>query len=374
MLKLLLSLFFLIITIFSACKSNNCACTDSAYTLSNDSLFRQLKVDSGSLNTSEFASYFANQDRDSRFGIHFLNRKNSIYLIIMGKSDTLNFIDIFDPGKSIKKYTGDFFHGMRDDYCLNLLNDTLHLINNRTFIYNQFSIDSNLNLQKILSFDLKEIIDFKNLFINGDLYIDKRILFVNPYLLIPYGHFRKKNNADKTALFSVNIVAKKMSRCLTYPERYRNCDTRVPYLSLEPVKPGSLIAVFQKSDRLYKIDPFSTRIDTASATFINNFMCYNKKLVSNLSYTQKIDLNDENNVNIIFSDPFFYLVKQLRRNSRFESLRGSILVFNKTLDYLGSFTPSEHLSPRISFEYKNGIAIFNDSLTRIYHYVFKEKK
>src|SRR6185436_556780 len=114
---------------------------------------------------------------------------------------------------------------------------------------------------------------------------------------------------------------------------------------------------------IYEVNVITGEIKKASDfSFTGKYMCYDKGQERNLAYASKYDLLDEENSNLISYGEKIFLVKRLVRKDKWEPVKCAILVFNKTLNHIGTYYPGKPVEPRLSFGYKDGIMILSDSL------------
>jgi len=304
-------------------------------------------------------------------GFQFYQRGDSNYIIYLnGDKDSLVFVNLFQS--KIKKVPINHLIGKNQKYTLRVINDTLHLLNSETYKYGQILIDSNFNLRLLQILDLKFAFTSKNLFLNTNVVIDKKIVYEKPYLFLTYGNFKTKNNIDSKMIIKIDLETKTSKKIIDYPNKYKRCDMLDFYSTIENVSDSIFALVFHKMDFFAIINKQTEKYARVNDSFFNSqFMCYDRNLAANLAYTSKLYDNDESNDNLIYFNRSFYLIKQLGRENKAISPKIAILVFDNTLQ-LRLTLYSDHLLARLSFPYKNGIVVINDSLTKAHYYDFSK--
>jgi hypothetical protein len=323
------------------------------------------------INIEYFSDEFKKTGIYLNTGFQFYKRGDLIYIIYLnGDKDSLVFVNLFRT--KIKKIPVSHLIGKNQKYTLKIIDDTLHLLNSETYKYGQIVIDSNFNLQLSQIVDLKFAFDSKKLFLNTNVVIDKKIVYERPYLFLTYGNFKTKNNIDTKMIMKIDIEKRTSKKVLEYPDKYKRCDMLDFYSIMENVSDSTFAIVFHKMDFLAVIDKQTAKYDRINDSFFNNqFMCYDRKQAANLAYTSKLYDNDESNDNLIYLNGSFYLLKQLGRENKTISPKIAILVFDNSLQHRLTLY-GDHLLARLSFPYKNGIVVINDSLTKAHYYDFSK--
>lgn len=286
------------------------------------------------------------------------------------RKDSVSFINILS-GDNIAVSSIEHITQKKGKYCLRIYNDTLHLIETEKFQYYRCLIDSMFGIKVAQTLDLNQLLNLDGYYSASNLLIYKKIAYANSILFIPYGKYSKRNGMDKKAILRINLDNKKVTKILNYPSKYKSCDIRENYPSLEIVG-NSLISVFKKDDRIAAIN-INTGEETgysSPTSFVNRYMCYDSDASSDLAYSSRYDLNDESNFNLIYNGNKYFLIKRLRKENKKDPVFCSVLVFNRDLKYIDTFFSGISVSPQMSFGYKNGIAIASFDLTKLIYYDF----
>ncbi len=353
--------------IFFGCVSQKppcCTDQESRSLLAVDSILlssREIGIADINASLNEYG-WFANS------GFHFIHREDRDFLAFVASNHTdLIIQDIFN-GEVTKVDMGKW---LERKYRYNLLiqNDTIHIINADKFTYAAIQFDTGFRVQEIYRFDLKEYLSVSGYFLNSHVFIDKKIAFTYPYLVIPYGKTGRHNGMDDKLSLRFDVVRRSVKKMFKYPQKYYSCDIQDPYPILSGTSDGRVIAAYMKDNTLFELDvDHATSTTRDSVRFNSQYMCYDRSLADNLAYTNKFDLNDECNVNLITTNSAIILIKDLRRDRKTEPLRTAILVFKNDFKCIGTFFPGEHLDSRLIFPYKNGILAINSQRTKGYHY------
>jgi len=350
------------------CTSNEIICCKE------DTQFREyqnsqkhLIVNDSISNVQYLADAFKETGMYFNTGFHFYKRGQANYFGYLNASkDSLVFINLLL--NETKKISTAHFIDKNQKYTLRIINDTLHLVNTKTYTYSQVLIDSDFTLRSIKTLDLKFAFNSKKYFVNTNVAIDKKLIYEHPYLFLTYGNFKTKNNADSKAIMKINLETKTSKKILNYPAKYQTCDMFHFYSAIENISDSTFVLVFQKMDFLALVNKRSNNYDKVVDSFFNSqFMCYNSSKEENLAYTSKFFDNDESNDNLIYSNNNLYLIKQLRKAKRTDPPKVAILIFDNLLAFKSTIF-ADRLLARLSFPYNKGVAILNDSLNKVHYY------
>lgn len=365
-------LFLLLVVILMGCEvaTNNC-CEDIFRELPKSIPSRQYKPDSTSYDISHLKNIFSLTGFYANFGFQFTIRNDSLYLIYLNaEKDSLVFVNLRKKEQyKLKPLDEVAKKGSR--YCNVILGDTLHLFNTKTFIYTKYIIDPRLELKKAMEVNLKDVLTDKNIFFASNILLNKRIAYSYPYLFLPFGKYNKRNGMDKKAVFKIDINSKLVEKVQDFPEKYKKCEVRENYPIVDVID-SKVTVVFQKDDNIFSSDIISNKVlaKSTQTDFKNNYMCYSVESNEDLAFTSKYDLNDEQNINLLYIRDKYFLIKRLRKENKSDPAKCAILIYDRNLKYLSTFYPTIGVTPRLSFAFKNGIAIINDAFDRLYYYDF----
>ena len=365
-----------ILLIFPNCKSSKQLCCEASEVISYSQHPRmnenRFEIDS-SINISHIRKKYSENPINRALGyFHFTKNEKNYLSYINVSMDSLIFINIIDSTDFHRSVITNYLN-KGDAYNCRIINDTLHLINNRTFIYTQLKIHEDFSLTKIFILDLSKIINFKGLYLFGNYFIDKNIEFSYPHLVLTYGDFKTGNNNGKSVYFVIDIKTGDFKKRLDFPDKYKNCELRTPYSISEKINKDYIVTVFPKSDELFcwNIQTGTIKHEEHNFNFVSEFMCFHRDMNRNLAAARKYDLNDEDNSNLIYNGKYIYLIKRLRKETKNEPTKAAVLVFNDSLKHVGSIFPEYEAWPRMSFPYKNGIVLFGSNTYKAYYYVFE---
>lgn len=363
-------LLFIFVSISGCIGSDYNCCKDELVNYTSE-ISRQSLKDSLVVDISHFRSVISKKGFFANFGFQFLKRNDEVYVVFVNSSiDSLLCVSLTKKDTFyIHSTNGIIKKGNR--YCNILIGDTLHLVNADSFIYTKCLIDSMFSLKEISSVNFSDKINKKKNFLIDNILINKRIMYKYPYLFLPYGRYGKRNGMDKKSTLRINLSDKSMVGMQDYPEKYLHCDVRENYPIIDIVN-NKFIAVFQKDDNLYRSSVETNKLESKSIhiNFPNNYMCFKNSYNEDLAYTSKYDLNDEQNVNLLYLNKKYYLIKRLRRESKDAPVKCAILIYNEQLNHVSTYYPQESLTPRLSIVFANGIGIINNELTKLIYYEF----
>ena len=332
-----------------------------------------LKIDSTFVENPQMRAVYNTSGIYANFGFQFFIEDSSYYLVYLNSSkDSLVFINVFNPTKfKIKNVSG--FIKAKGKYTIKLISDTLHLLDIETYNYKQLKIKKDLALEKIYESNLSGAFNTTALFLNSNLVVDKKLVFFKPYLISFYGNYNSKNNLGSNVWMKINTNTGEKDEFFDFPAEYKQCYQRDFYTVLEKISDSLVLTIFRKLNKIYEVNIYSGKIIKTSSPFLfhSNYMCYNKEQEKNLAYTSKYDLLDEENSNLIFSGEKIFVIKRLVRKDKRDLVKCAILVFDEDLNHIATYYPNKPVQPRLSFGYKDGIAILSDSLNKTYYYGFK---
>lgn len=296
----------------------------------------------------------------------FLIKNDSPYIAYFSRpKDKLVLVNLLKKESSIRiPLTGIL--PPRNKYCINLINDTLHVVSLDSHIYYQLYIDNSFALTVLNSIRLNDFINFEDLYLNSNIIVSEKIWYQHPYLCLPFGNYKKKNEIDKKSTLSIDIVKKTAAKVLGYPEKYRNCDVRQAYPILGSTGDDRLLAVFLKNNSIEEFEPGTGKQTSHVFNFPSDYMCYDAALQENLAYTSKFDVNDEQNFNLIVSNDHIFVIKRLRKKPASSPYNSAILVFNRRLENISVLCPAFNIHPAVGFFYKDQLCLFNDSLNKMF--------
>ena len=291
---------------------------------------------------------------DSPYIAYFSRRKDNLVLVNLLKKESpigIPLTGILPP---------------QDKYCVNMIGDTLHVVSLDSPVYYQLYIDDSFALTVLSSIRLSDFVNFKNLYLNSNIIISEKIWYQHPYLCLPFGNYKKKNEIDKKSTLSIDIVKKTATKILGYPEKYRNCAIRQAYPILGSAGAGRLLAVFLKNNSIEEFEPGTGKQTSHVFNFPSDYMCYDAALEENLAYTSKFDVNDEQNFNLIVSNDRIFVIKRLRKKPASSPYNSAIIVFNRRLENISVACPAFNIHPAVGFFYKDQLCLFNDSLNKMF--------
>jgi hypothetical protein len=261
----------------------------------------------------------------------------------------------------------------KDRLCNKIIGDTLHLITTDKFEYGKYHFDTAFQLHAVQKVNLKKEFP-KHSFINSNTILNKKIAYSYPYLFIPYGRYGTLNEVDKKAGMRIDVRDGSSEKMLEYPAKYNTCPDRYMYPVVDVVN-EKLYSLFLNDDYIYKTNIMTGETESATPiSFTSHYMCFDEKQEENLAYANKYDLNNEMNINFIYNNDQFYIIKRLRKRDKKQPARCVILVFNKSLEYQFAFYPQHDVFPSASLAYKQGVLIFAHKLNEAYYYAFNKAK
>lgn len=365
---------FFLFLILNGCKHQEfVCCKENTYEESNDKLLSSVKVDSNIFAMRHFDQLTATYTPDFSFGIHHIYLHGKHYIVyLVNKRDSLILINPFDS-LDTRKCAVNGTLKKQIPYNVTIQGGILHCIGDEEFIYKQLRIDSNLT--EIMSVDLKKAVGSNpREFIYSNLVVDKSLAFVSPYLIIPFGDYKTKNNCGTNPWKIVNIVTKESFTAFDFPEKYRKCDLKYPDSIIEPGDSNEVYSAFPKYDKIYKFSVADRKIVNTSkdSVFPNRFLCFDEDLKLNMAYKDKYERTDENNENLIYNPVVkqIFLIKKLRKKTKNDATRCAILVFNNDLSQIGTYYTTAGFYPRLSYWYKEGVVITDSSFSKGYYYAF----
>jgi hypothetical protein len=303
-------------------------------------------------------------------GFQIYTRNDSPYVVYANnKRDFLVFHNLLEP-KHSKHISLRNILAPEGRYTWKIHNDTAHFIELSSKIYSSFIISDTLGFKKLRIADLSSAFA-KHMFLNSNVLVDEKLEYFHPWIFVQYGTFKTETNIGDKVLLKINVHTKKAERIMEYSDLYKNCPPRTHHILFTRSTENSLDVIFKKENAIYNID-LDGRIKSKSSkvTFPSAFMCFDRSLQKNLAYTAKYEQNDEENINLISVGDKKILVKRLRKDSRSASDTTALLIFDRNLSYNGIAILKEKLYSRISFPYKSGVLIINDSLTKANYYGF----
>ena len=314
-------------------------------------------------NKIQKTGYYAN------FGFQFLEKNDSKYIMYLNsRKDSLIFVNLFDKN-DIRTTSTSGIIDRANRYCNAIVGDTLHLVNSETFQYFKCFIDSQFNIKKVLSLNIKKLLNSNNYFLASNILINNKIAYSYPYLFLLYGMYGKKNGMDSKSILKIDVINSVVNKIHEYPVKYQECSIRENY-PIVIVGGNNIFTVFQKADVISKIS-ISTGLPefvTTKTDFINHYMCYNEKAGEDLAYSSKYDLNDENNFNLIINKEKFLLIKRLRKNSKRDDEKCAVLMFSKNLEFVKTYYVAANVFSRLSFSFQDGIAFVSSDWSKLYYY------
>ncbi len=306
----------------------------------------------------------------SNFGYQFFNHRGQLTCAFLNATkDSIIFVSLPESGKTVAVPTLGFIK-KKTLYSVLISEDTIHLVDADRFIYHQISIGDSFLLKEVKTSLLSAYLSPKKYYFNTNTAIDKKMAYHYPYIIIPYGKIKKNQfSIDNKAALIIDLVSKQSNKAIDYPGKYKECFISLPY-PLVTTSGNSVASVFLKSDKIQVTDlATGEKIrENDSTYFPNNFMCPDLAAMENLAYSDKYQLADEENRNLVYSNGHYYIIKRIRKPNKDAANRCAILVFDEHLSYVRSYFPAESFSPRMAFPYAGGIAFINEKWDKLIIY------
>ncbi len=325
------------------------------------------------INVDQCKKWFEKNLLSSVMGFHFIHSEGKYYMAAINQRvDTLFYINLFDSSVKFISLRNVVPTGV--PYLIKISDNYLHMIDVKRHIYFGIKIDSDFIPRPQWKVDLEHFVDFKDKYLNPNFSSDDYLEFIGSKLVIPYGVYGRKTFTEKqTPFMYFDTITKKVSYGFSYPPEMRCRTFQGILVNIKKISDSSLLAVYPKINSIvqFNIKTNTVELRNNSFEFQSHFICFNRDFETVLSYVSKYDLNDEENTRVIVSNEGYYVVKRLRKINKTDFLKCAILKFDKNLNHTGTYLPNELVSPRLSFAYKNGVAIFNENLDKLYYYDFK---
>ena len=360
-----------VLTIFLSfeCKPH-CDCyADQNLSAPDNKIIRPWKI--SEINTEQIFQILQKKKPDDIFGYHLVDDRLGYRFVFLNQFGQL---DVFDFENLNNHWIIPFKNKVRPaEYYNSLFNkDTFHYVDLWGKKYFEYKIEKDSTFSLIDSLDFSKIQGFKNYYISTNLGAQS-LSYKYPYILVPYGHNKKKNFIDTWAYLKINLKTKKVEKVIKYPECYQCSNIYDQNSTTVFNTDGSIICLFDQFDGLNYLSDDGKR-DTISQLYHNcSYVAFDKSKEQNLAYVRKYLENGEKNIKLLIVNDIYHIV--IKRNYKKElsdKSTYSIFVFDSRLNQIYSENIIHPVFTPAIFEYKKGFLIFNDSLSKAYYYDFEK--
>ncbi len=359
----------LIVVLFFSClrKSDTTVITKESLTFS-ESEIRPVRI----LNTGVIQLEIKKNNINPKFfsGIQFIN--GSDYFLYLDLKDSLTFINL--KNNNVKRtFIGHIVKSMGLFYSSKVEGANFYFINNNTKIFYHYIITkSNDELKLVNLYKLNTSHDFTK-FTFGGRGLSTNFIFHYPFLLINYSMQGKMNFIGKTGIVYFNIEDAKLIPffIVTYPKKYFKERIYTTDLLFDMVNDSCIAYAFASSDEIGVYD-LANKVETrTSIKHSCGFLAFDKSKEMNLGYINKyLLLNEVNRKILTDSNQNIYIIKQLAKQNKSDSIVKECYIMNRNLTPIMKFKFNFQLSQRFFFKTSNGFLAFSDSLNKAYCYEF----